>query len=42
MSRRMIKIERTFNAAIEDVWTLWTTVDGIESWWGPDGPRPFR
>ena len=37
MSRRMIKIERTFNAAIEDVWTLWTTVDGIESWWGPDG-----
>jgi uncharacterized protein YndB with AHSA1/START domain len=33
----MIKIERTFNAAIEDVWTLWTTVDGIESWWGPDG-----
>jgi len=39
MSRRMIKIERTFNAAIEDVWTLWTTVDGIESWWGPDGFR---
>ena len=37
MSRRMIKIERTFNAAPEDVWTLWTTVDGIESWWGPDG-----
>ncbi len=39
MSRRTITIERKFNAAIEDVWTLWTTADGIESWWGPDGFR---
>jgi len=39
MTRRMITIERTFNASIEDVWTLWTTADGIESWWGPDGFR---
>ena len=39
MSRRIITIERTFNAAIEDVWALWTTVDGIESWWGPEGFR---
>ena len=39
MSRRMITIERTFNAAIEDVWALWTTADGIESWWGPEGFR---
>ena len=22
---------------IEDVWELWTTKSGIESWWGPDG-----
>jgi uncharacterized protein YndB with AHSA1/START domain len=28
-----------FNAAIEDVWELWTTKDGIESWWGPEGFR---
>jgi uncharacterized protein YndB with AHSA1/START domain len=35
----MITIERTFNAAIEDVWALWTTTDGIESWWGPEGFR---
>jgi uncharacterized protein YndB with AHSA1/START domain len=32
-----ITIERTFNAPIEDVWDLWTTKEGIESWWGPDG-----
>jgi uncharacterized protein YndB with AHSA1/START domain len=39
MRRRMITIERTFRAAIEDVWTLWTTADGIEAWWGPEGFR---
>jgi uncharacterized protein YndB with AHSA1/START domain len=37
-ARRQISIERTFaNAAAEDVWSLWTTKEGIESWWGPDG-----
>jgi uncharacterized protein YndB with AHSA1/START domain len=36
-SRRRVSIERTFMAAIEDVWELWTTTDGIESWWGPEG-----
>jgi uncharacterized protein YndB with AHSA1/START domain len=35
--RRRITIERTYQAAVEDVWDLWTTKDGIESWWGPDG-----
>lgn len=35
--RRKITIERTYEAAIGDVWDLWTTRDGIESWWGPDG-----
>lgn len=30
-------IERTFKAPISDVWELWTTKDGIESWWGPEG-----
>jgi uncharacterized protein YndB with AHSA1/START domain len=32
-----ISIERTLNAPIEDVWELWTTPQGIESWWGPPG-----
>lgn len=36
-SKRRITLERTYRAAIEDVWDLWTTKAGIESWWGPDG-----
>ena len=36
-SRRRLEIERTFRATLEDVWDLWTTKEGIESWWGPDG-----
>jgi uncharacterized protein YndB with AHSA1/START domain len=32
-----IVIERSYEASIEDVWELWTTPEGIESWWGPDG-----
>jgi uncharacterized protein YndB with AHSA1/START domain len=36
-SKRRITIERTYNAALKDVWDLWTTNEGIESWWGPDG-----
>lgn len=34
---KKIQLERTYDASIEDVWDLWTTKDGIESWWGPDG-----
>jgi uncharacterized protein YndB with AHSA1/START domain len=36
-TRRRITIERTYKASVEDVWDLWTTKEGIESWWGPDG-----
>ena len=36
-ARGKVSIERTFNAAVEDVWELWTTKEGIESWWGPPG-----
>jgi uncharacterized protein YndB with AHSA1/START domain len=36
-TKRSITLERTYNASVEDVWALWTTKDGIESWWGPDG-----
>jgi len=35
--RRRITIERTYDADVQDVWDLWTTKEGIESWWGPDG-----
>lgn len=37
--RKRITLERTFKAPLQDVWDLWTTKDGIESWWGPDGFR---
>jgi uncharacterized protein YndB with AHSA1/START domain len=32
-------IERTYRARAEDVWALWTTKEGFESWWGPEGFR---
>jgi uncharacterized protein YndB with AHSA1/START domain len=35
--RPKLTLERTFHASIDDVWELWTTKDGIESWWGPEG-----
>ena len=36
-ARRRVSLERTFNGTVEEVWELWTTKEGIESWWGPDG-----
>jgi uncharacterized protein YndB with AHSA1/START domain len=36
-TKKIITLERSFDASIEDVWELWTTKEGIESWWGPDG-----
>jgi len=35
--RRRIAIERIYDATVEEVWGLWTTAEGIESWWGPGG-----
>lgn len=32
-------IERTYRAPVEDLWELWTTKAGFESWWGPEGFR---
>jgi uncharacterized protein YndB with AHSA1/START domain len=32
-----IVIERTFKATPEEVWTMWTTKEGLEKWWGPEG-----
>jgi uncharacterized protein YndB with AHSA1/START domain len=34
---KQVRLERTYPASIEDVWELWTTKEGIESWWGPRG-----
>lgn len=35
--RKRITLERVYRADVRDVWDLWTTKDGIESWWGPGG-----
>jgi uncharacterized protein YndB with AHSA1/START domain len=31
-----VVIERTYQAAAEELWELWTTKEGFESWWGPE------
>jgi len=37
--KKRVTLERTYPAPIAMVWELWTTKEGIESWWGPDGFR---
>lgn len=37
--RAVIRLERRYEAAVEDLWFLWTTREGFESWWGPEGFR---
>ena len=32
-----LTLERTFDASLEEVWELWTTTEGIQLWWGPEG-----
>ncbi len=34
-----VRFERSYEAPIEDLWELWTTKEGFESWWGPEGFR---
>jgi uncharacterized protein YndB with AHSA1/START domain len=34
-----VVVERTYRARVEELWELWTTKDGFESWWGPEGFR---
>jgi uncharacterized protein YndB with AHSA1/START domain len=34
-----VKLERTYRAPAEELWALWTTKEGFESWWGPEGFR---
>ncbi|AKQ68374.1 Aha1 domain protein [Myxococcus hansupus] len=34
-----VVIERSYRASIQDLWALWTTKEGFESWWGPQGFR---
>jgi uncharacterized protein YndB with AHSA1/START domain len=38
-ARPKIVVERTYRARVEELWALWTTKEGFESWWGPQGFR---
>lgn len=35
----IVVVERTYRATAEELWALWATKDGFESWWGPEGFR---
>lgn len=37
--RPKVVIERTYRARPDEIWDLWTTKEGFESWWGPVGFR---
>jgi uncharacterized protein YndB with AHSA1/START domain len=37
--RSKVVIERTYRSRVEELWKLWTTKEGFESWWGPEGFR---
>ncbi len=34
-----IVFERTYRASVRELWDLWTTKEGFESWWAPEGLR---
>ena len=36
-TKKTFTLERTLKASPEKVWKMWTTKEGIERWWGPDG-----
>ena len=38
-SRSSTVIERTYRTRVEELWELWTTKEGFESWWGSEGSR---
>ena len=37
--RPHVVVERTYQAKVQELWDLWTTKEGFESWWGPEGFR---
>ena len=37
--RPKMVFERIYRAPVEELWALWTTKEGFESWWGPEGFR---
>jgi uncharacterized protein YndB with AHSA1/START domain len=37
LERREIVLERELRGSVDAVWRSWTTVEGLEAWWGPEG-----
>jgi uncharacterized protein YndB with AHSA1/START domain len=37
--RARTRLERHYEAKVQELWDLWTTKEGFESWWGPKGFR---
>ena len=37
--RPPLVVERSYEATPQELWELWTTKEGLESWWGPEGFR---
>jgi uncharacterized protein YndB with AHSA1/START domain len=38
-NERVVRVERQYEGPVDDLWWLWTTKEGFESWWGPEGFR---
>jgi len=38
-ARPKVVVERSYRARVDELWDLWTTKKGFESWWGPEGFR---
>jgi len=38
-SKPTVRVERKYEGPVDDLWWLWTTKEGFESWWGPEGFR---
>ena len=38
-AREKVVVERSYPANVHELWDLWTTKNGFESWWGPEGFR---
>lgn len=38
-THQSLVVERSYRAEVRELWDLWTTSDGLESWWGPEGFR---
>lgn len=34
-----IRVERIYDAPVEELWALWTTKEGLEEWFGPEGAQ---